>query len=313
MSIAEPPAPLPGRPDTLGPGLRRILAPNPSPMTLHGTNTYLLGTTDLAIIDPGPDDPQHLAAILSAQQPGQRITHIFVTHAHLDHSPLARRLSRESGAPVLGYGDARAGRSEIMQTLARGGLLGGGEGVDHEFVPDIALEDGAIIGAEGWQLRCLWTPGHFGNHLSFASEDVVFSGDLVMGWASSLVSPPDGDLTDFMASCRRLRAVSAKVLHAGHGAPITAPKARIDWLISHRLGREAMIRKALADGPATAAGLTARIYTDTPASLRPAAERNVLAHLIDLCARRIARADGPLQASAQFRLEPRMGGREHFD
>jgi glyoxylase-like metal-dependent hydrolase (beta-lactamase superfamily II) len=313
MTIAEPPAPLPGRPEALGPGLRRLLAPNPSPMTLHGTNTYLLGTTDLAVIDPGPDDPQHLAAILDALRPGQRITHIFVTHAHLDHSPLARRLSQESGAPVLGYGDARAGRSEIMRSLVKEGLLGGGEGVDHGFVPDIALEDDAIVGGAGWQLRCLWTPGHFGNHLSFAFEDVVFSGDLVMGWASSLVSPPDGDLTDFMASCRRLRAVSAKVLHAGHGAPIVEPRARIDWLISHRLGREAMIRKALADGPANAAELTARIYTDTPQALRPAAERNVLAHLIDLCARRIARADGPLQATARFHLQPRAGGSEDFD
>lgn len=308
MTIAAPPQPqplplpLPGRPEALGPGLRRILAPNPSPMTLHGTNTYLVGTRDLAVIDPGPDDPRHLAAILHALRPGEKISHIFVTHAHLDHSPLARRLAAECGAPVLAYGDASAGRSETMQALAQDGLTDGGEGVDRSFRPDIELKDGEMIRGPDWALRSYWTPGHFGNHICLAWGGTVFSGDLVMGWASSLVSPPDGDLTDFMASCRRLRRLGATVLHAGHGPPIEDPVARIDALLAHRQGREATIIEALDEGAATAAELTARIYTDTPKALHPAAERNVLAHLIDLHRRDIARADGQLRSDTPFHL-----------
>jgi len=304
MTEADAFDPRPGRPETVAPDLRRILAPNPSPMTFRGTNTYLLGRTDLAVIDPGPDDPRHLQAILAALRPGQRISHILVTHAHLDHSPLARRLARTCGAPVLAYGDARAGRSAVMRKLAGDGPMGGGEGVDAAFRPDSVLGDGTVLRGEGWALQALWTPGHFGNHMSFVYEDAVFTGDLVMGWASSLVSPPDGDLGDFMASCRRLRGLGARVLYPGHGAPVTDPAARLDWLIDHRQARERSIRAALASGPAGAAELTARIYTDTPKALLRAAERNVLAHLIELCARGIAMPEGPLRADARFHLRP---------
>lgn len=312
MTASDTFNPVPGRAEPIAPGLRRILAPNPSPMTFRGTNTYLLGTTDLAVIDPGPDDSRHLSAILASVRPGQRISHILVTHAHLDHSPLARPLARACGAPVLAYGDARAGRSDVMADLASRGLVGGGEGVDAAFRPDEVLADEAIVRAEGWELRALWTPGHFGNHLSLVSGDAVFTGDLVMGWASSLVSPPDGDLTDFMASCRRLRTLRAAVFHPGHGAPVLDPASRVDWLIGHRLTREASIRAELAAGPATAADLTARIYTDTPTLLMRAAERNVLAHLIDLCTRGIAMPDGPMDADARFHLQPPHGKRDNL-
>ncbi len=290
VGVAEP----------MSPEIRRILAPNPSPMTYRGTNTYLLGTQALAVIDPGPADDAHLVAILNAVAPGQSISHIFVTHAHLDHSPLAAPLSEATGAPILAFGDHMAGRSAIMQDLALSGLVRGGEGVDAQFTPDITLSDGETISGEGWALTAHWTPGHFGNHMCFASEDVIFVGDLVMGWASSLVSPPDGDLTDFMASCRKIRALKARLYHAGHGAPIEDPTARMGWLIQHRLTREAAILEHLLMGAATAADLTTRIYTDTPTALMGAATRNVLAHLVDLTTRGLARPVGALSETARF-------------
>lgn len=292
--------PIAGQPDQIAPGLRRILAPNPSPMTFRGTNTYIVGQTDLAVIDPGPDNAAHLAAILAACGPGQRITHILVTHAHVDHSPLARALSRATGAPVMAYGDAQAGRSAVMDSLAQAGLAGGGEGVDTGFVPDACLADGATVTGSDWQLQAIWTPGHFGNHLCFAMGDILFTGDLVMGWASSLVSPPDGDLTDFMASCRCLRARADRIYLPGHGAPVTDPASRIDWLITHREAREAAIIKALQAAPATAETLARQIYTETPAMLLPAAARNVFAHLVDLTGKNIIAPEGQLSWTARF-------------
>ncbi|MGK7653202.1 MBL fold metallo-hydrolase [Roseovarius sp. B08] len=294
--------PTPGIAEDLAPGLRRVLADNPSPMTFWGTNTYLVGHTDIAVIDPGPDDAAHLAAILGALEAGQRVSHVLVTHSHVDHSPLAPRLARETGAQVHAFGPSGSGRSAIMTRLAAAGLEDAGEGVEAGFAPDVTLRDGTVIEAEGWALEALWTPGHLGNHLAFAMGDTVFCGDLVMGWASSLVAPPDGDLTDFMASCRRLRARGAKVFHSGHGAPITDPMGRLDWLIAHRVGRETAILEALRDGPADAQTLARRIYTDTPAALLPAAARNVLSHLIDLHGRSLVAPDGKLTASSRFAL-----------
>lgn len=286
----------------LGRGVRVILAPNPSPMTHWGTNTYLLGRRRLAVIDPGPDDPAHLAAILDALRPGQSISHILVTHAHRDHSPLATPLSEATGAPVLAYGDARAGRSAVMTRLAASGRIGGGEGVDAGFAPDLVLCDGEVVTGDGWQVTARWTPGHFGNHLSFQSGTDMFSGDLVMGWASTLISPPDGDLTQFHDSCAKLARLRPRRLLPGHGAPVTSPKARIDWLRAHRCAREAAILGALADGPADAATLAGRIYTDIPEHLLPAAARNVLAHLVDLTQKSITTPDGPLDPETRFGL-----------
>ncbi|WP_238366514.1 MBL fold metallo-hydrolase [Mesobacterium pallidum] len=294
--------PAPGVAEPLAPGLRRLLAPNPSPMTFRGTNTYLLGTRGICVIDPGPDDPAHLSAILGALEPGQHVSHIVVTHAHLDHSPLSRALSHETGAPVYAFGPATAGRSAVMEALAATGLAGGGEGVDPTFVPDHALPDGATIDGDGWSLEVLHTPGHFCNHVALGWGDTCFTGDLVMGWATSLVSPPDGDLTDFMASCARLAARDWRVFHPGHGAPVTDPAARIAALLAHRRGRESAILSALADGPATAEALARRIYTDTPPALLPAATRNVLAHLVDLTGRGLLAPEGPLSASARYAL-----------
>lgn len=295
----DPPA---GVAQELEPGLRRVLAPNPSPMTFRGTNTYLLGTREIAVIDPGPDDTVHLQAILSALAPGQTISHILVTHAHIDHSPLSRALARETGAPVLAYGDVFAGRSDVMTGLAAKGLAGGGEGVDVGFSPDICLTDGEIVLGDGWQVETLHTPGHFGNHVAFGWNDACFTGDLVMGWASSLVSPPDGDLTDFMASCARLRARDWRAFHSGHGAPIKDPAGRLDWLIAHRSSRESEILAALQHSPSRAYDLACRIYTETPTALMGAATRNVFAHLIDLTGRNRVEPAGPLESEAVFSL-----------
>ncbi|MCG7492757.1 MBL fold metallo-hydrolase [Thalassobius sp. Cn5-15] len=288
--------------EQLDDGLRRILAPNPSPMTYRGTNTYLIGDRDLAVVDPGPDSEAHLQAILAALHPDQRISHILVTHAHLDHSPLARRLGQITDAPVLAYGDYRAGQSAVMAELAAAGLAGGGEGVDNRFTPDQTVADGEVIKGDGWSLEALWTPGHFGNHLSFAKDDVILTGDLVMGWASSLVSPPDGDLTDFMRSCEMLQNRPARRFHAGHGAPVDAPAERLDWLIAHRRQRETQILEALSQKGGTVSALTQVIYTEVPPALIPAAERNVFAHLVDLYVKNIVICSDPLSFKTHFDL-----------
>ncbi|MDJ0824328.1 MAG: MBL fold metallo-hydrolase [Rhodobacter sp.] len=286
--------------ERIEPGLRRVLAPNPSPMTHHGTNTYLVGDGSVAVIDPGPAIPAHLTAILEALAPGERISHIFVTHSHLDHSPLAAPLAQATGAAIHAFGDSGAGRSQIMQDLARAGLSGGGEGVDQGFAPHESLVDGLVIEAGDWALQALWTPGHFGNHLSFAWGDAVFTGDHIMGWASTMVSPPDGDLTAFMSSTEALAARAARVFYTGHGDPVTDPAGRAQWLLDHRRAREAQIRDRLDDRGSTIDDLTHDIYTEVPAALLPAARRNVFAHLIDLVQRNLAAADPHLAPDARF-------------
>lgn len=284
----------------LEPGVRRIVAPNPSPMTYRGTNTYLLGHSELAVVDPGPDSAAHLDAILAAVGPAQRISHIIVTHTHLDHSPLARPLAQATGAPVLAFGDARAGRSAVMEQLAGSGLAGGGEGIDHSFAPDHILADGEMIKGPDWTLEVIHTPGHLGNHVCLGWNDLCLTADHVMGWASSLVSPPDGDLTDFMASCARLAARDWRVFYPGHGAPITDPAGRLDWLIAHRQAREAAILNAVRATPGTAQDIARIVYTDTPPALLPAATRNVLAHLIDLTGKSLVRPRGALGVDTVF-------------
>jgi len=277
---------------SLAPGIRRIIAPNPSPMTLWGTNTYVLGQGEVAVIDPGPRTPDHLSALLAGLEPGETVALILVTHAHRDHSPLAADLAQETGAPVLAYGDWTAGRSPMMQGIAERGGLGGGEGVDAEFAPDRCLADGETVDWAGGEIRAIWTPGHFSNHMSFAWQDTLFCGDHVMGWASSLVSPPDGDLTAFMQSCRRLLERPESTYYPGHGAPIFAPHDRLRWLIDHRQMREAQILEALASGAATPAELAQRIYHDLAPALMGAATRNVLAHLLHLLSEsRVATTD----------------------
>jgi hydroxyacylglutathione hydrolase len=285
--------------EELEPGLMRLRAPNPSPMTGPGTNSYVVGYDRLVVLDPGPDDPAHLQALLSVI--GARpVEAILVTHAHLDHSALAPALAQATGAAVCAYGPATAGRSAVMRRLADAGI-GGGEGLDEGFAPDRCLADGAELAPEEAPLTALHMPGHMAGHLCFAWRGAVFSGDLVMGWSSTLISPPDGDLAAFRRSCERLRAHAPRRLYPGHGAPVDSPAERIDWLLAHRAAREAQIRAALEDGPLDPAALTERLYADLPIALHPAARRNVLAHLIDLMERNLVTpSDGGLVGARFF-------------
>ncbi|MEL6427071.1 MAG: MBL fold metallo-hydrolase [Pseudomonadota bacterium] len=295
-------APAVGQVEGLADGIRVVTAGNGGPMTFTGTRTYLVGAGDVAVIDPGPADPAHLEAVLAALAPGERVSHVFVTHSHLDHAPLARPLAERTGAPVIAFGDSMAGRTPVMEALAASGAhLGGGEGIDGGFTPDAYIADEEVVSAGDWSLRAIHTPGHLSNHLSFAWDDqrAVFSGDHVMGWATTLVSPPDGDLTAFMTSLEAMRG-QGDVFYPGHGAPITAPDAMIDHQLAHRRGREAQILTALAEGASDIPSLTTRIYADVDPVLHPAAARNVFAHLIDLCERGFLVADRPLAADALF-------------
>lgn len=284
--------------ERLAHGLGRIVAPNPSPMTGPGTNTYLLGDDEIAVIDPGPDMTAHLSAILSAAGRA-RISHILVTHAHLDHSGLARRLSEATGAPILAFGDARAGRSETMRRLD---LPEDGAGIDTVFAPDRRLRDGDGVHGAGWTLGAFWTPGHFGNHLCFGWRDTVFTGDLIMGWSSSVISPPDGDLRDYLASCARVRRMAPRRLFPGHGATIDAPKARIDDLIRRRAARSEQVRRVLGAGPADAHEIARRLYADLPLARLAPATRTVFAHLLYLRSEGVLTTCGSPTLRSRFEL-----------
>lgn len=264
-------------------GVRRILAPNPSPMTGLGTNSYLVGSGGgLVLIDPGPEDLDHLAAVLGALTPGEQVRAIVVTHAHIDHTALVPRMKSATGAPVYAFGPAAAGRSAVMEELFQSGLSSGGEGVDHEFQPDRRLADGDVLSGDWGDMRAWHTPGHMGCHLSLEWNGALFSGDHVMGWSTSLVSPPDGDMTAYVQSLERLRARDWALMLPGHGPAIRHTGPRLDELIAHRRLREEQILASLGEAPGTPRDLASRIYADTPTALLPAATRNVLAHLIDL-------------------------------
>lgn len=285
-------------PDTIAADVRRVLAPNPGPMTYWGTNTYLVGKDPVLVIDPGPDDPAHLDAILAACG-GASVTGILVTHAHLDHSGLAPALAKQTGAPVFAYGAATEGRSEVMNRFAAAGGIGGGEGVDTGFVPDQGLRDGDTVNVGPYTLTALHTPGHFAGHLAFAFEELMFTGDLVMAWSTTLISPPDGDVRDFLRSAGRIRALRAKRFLPGHGPVVEDPLSRLDILIAHRLQREAEVIGALGQ-PARAEDIAEAIYKGLQPGLLPAATRNTLAHLLDLWDRKLVEPSGGDPVSAQW-------------
>lgn len=274
--------------ERLFPQIQRIVAPNPGPLTFRGTNTYVLGTDHPVVIDPGPDDPIHLDAILQA---APRPSAICVTHSHIDHSEMVPRLKRATGAPVYAFGDSLAGRAghpDLGPSFPEGG------GTDTNFAPDVTVQDGESLQFGDITLHAVWTPGHFPNHLCFAMDDVLFSGDLVMGWSTSLVSPPEGSVSQFIQSCQRIASLPQKTYLPGHGDPIIDGPQRALDLAQHRMDRETQILAALTAEPGTAADLAQRIYTEIDPSLLPAAARNVLAHLVDLTARNLTHPEAEL-------------------
>ena len=293
-----------GEAESVAPGVRRITCPNPSPYTFTGTQSYLVGTGDVALIDPGPDNPAHLAAVMAALAPGERISHILVTHSHMDHSPGARTIARQTGAEVFAYGPHGSGLSPTMQALVESGAeIGGGEGGDVGFHPDHALEDGDRVEGGDWAVHAIHTPGHLSNHLSFAMEGTgtVFTGDTVMGFSTTLVSPPDGDMAAFMASLDRLAAREGDRLYLpGHGHAVENPADMLRYQIGHRRQRFDQILEGLGEGPRDAASLTRAIYVGLEPALLGAAERNVLASLIGLLDQGRITCQGPVAVDAVF-------------
>jgi hydroxyacylglutathione hydrolase len=277
----------------VAPGVERITAPNASAWTAQGTNTYLLDGAEVLVVDPGPDDERHLDALLAALG-DRKLGAILATHSHLDHSGLAPRLRAATGAPVLAWGNSFAGFRPLD------GNVGGGGGLDLGFAPDRLVRDGERLAA--WSAWVIHTPGHMGNHVCLDRGDVLFSGDQAMGWATSVVSPPDGDMGDYVASLERLIGLGPRVLLPGHGEPVRDGLSRLRRLLAHRHDREAEVLAALAGGPASAGEIAAKVYAGLPEALLRAAERNVLAHLIDLDRRGAAEGPRPLTADAAFRL-----------
>jgi glyoxylase-like metal-dependent hydrolase (beta-lactamase superfamily II) len=294
-------APPVGETESLAPGLRVVTAPNPGPMTFTGTRSHIVGEGEVAVIDPGPAIGAHLDALVAAVR-GERVVAVLVTHSHRDHSAGAAAFAARVGAPVLAHGDPAAARSVLMASLAAQEVISGGEGMDRNFRPDARLRDGDVIDGPDWSLEALHTPGHLSDHLSFRWGDAIFSGDLAMGWATTLISPPDGDLSAFRDSIGRLRALAPAVLYPGHGAPVIDPERLLTHLLEHRAEREAQILNVLRESAARITDIVARLYGDVDPMLHPAAGRNVLAHLIDLQARGMARARGPLSAAAWFEV-----------
>lgn len=300
--------PVYGRAVRLAPQVRRITAPNPSPLTHTGTQTYIAGgRRGVAVIDPGPADEGHIQTIIDALEPGEIIGAILVTHTHVDHSPGAELLKKRTGAPTFGFGAHGRGMSATMTRLAAEGAdLGGGEGADRDFVPTVRVKDGDVIEIGHLKITALHTPGHISNHLCFDFDNgILFTGDLILGSSTTMVSPPDGDMAAFMASLRRLRERKWRTFFPGHGRPVTACAEMIDWQLGHRKVREAQIRNALKTGAKTPAEVTAEVYTDVDPKLHGAAARNVLAHLLGLMDEGAVIADGAPGPKARFSLKGR--------
>jgi glyoxylase-like metal-dependent hydrolase (beta-lactamase superfamily II) len=280
----------------VAPGVRRVTAPNPGPTTFHGTNSYIVGRGNVAIIDPGPDDAGHVSALLSAVA-GETVSHIVLTHTHRDHTGALAALLQATGAATVGGGPHRPARppraGESMRLDAAG---------DASFHPDITLADGDAIAGETWRLEAVATPGHTANHLALTLDDgiTLFSGDHVMGWSTTIVAPPDGAMRDYMASLDKLAARTEPRYLPGHGGPIEDAHAYIRALKQHRRMREAAIYARLVAGDRTIPEIVAVIYRDTDPRLHRAAGLSVLAHLEDLVATGKVISDGPPIVEGRF-------------
>lgn len=285
-----------GRPVEVAPSVRRMTAPNPSPTTFHGTNSYIVGRGDVAIIDPGPDDAGHLAALLSAVA-GETVSHIVLTHTHRDHTGALAALLEATGAMTVGGGPHRPARPPRAGESLRLDAAG-----DAAFRPDISLADGAAVAGHTWRLEAIATPGHTVNHLALALDDGVtlFSGDHVMGWSTTIVAPPDGAMRDYMASLDKLAARAERRYLPGHGGPIEDAHGYVRALKRHRQMREAEILARLVAGDRTIPQIVSNIYRDTDPRLHRAAGLSVLAHLEDLVADGKVVSDGPPVVEGRF-------------
>ncbi len=286
-----------GAVDRVSPLIRRVVARNPGPFTFHGTGTYIVGHGSVAVIDPGPALGAHVDALIAALG-DETVSHILVTHTHLDHSPAARLLKQATGAKTHGFGPHGSGRG--------GPGTGPGpaveEGGDLDFVPDVRLRDGDVVAGEGWTLTAVHTPGHTSNHLCFAlaEENALFSGDHVMGWSTSVIAPPDGDMAAYMASLDRLRSRGEDVYWPTHGPPIRDPGPFVEAFVAHRQERERQILACLRRGQGTIRDMVAVLYAEVPVQLHPAAACSVLAHLIHMVAEGRAACDGPPAMDARY-------------
>ena len=288
----------PDRVQEVAPGVRAIVADNPSPFTFKGTISYIVGHGQVAIIDPGPDDVAHVAALLDTVR-GETVTHIFVTHTHRDHSPAAAKIKDATGAKVLAQGPHRPARP-----LHTGEIRRLDASVDLDFRPDITLADGEIVNGKGWTLQAVATPGHTANHMAYAFKeaDLLFAGDHVMAWSTTVVAPPDGAMSDYMASLQKLAVRSEPVYLSGHGAPVRDAPRYVQYLIRHRQAREASILHRLGKGAADIPTIVRAVYIGLDPRLVGAAALSVLAHLEELVARGIVVTEGPASIGGIYRL-----------
>ena len=282
-----------GRCDKVSPLIRRVTANNPGPFTYMGTGTYIVGRGEVAVIDPGPDMGEHLEAIHAAI-PGERVSHILVTHHHIDHSPLAKPLSQSTGARVWG----RAVAGPIVEDAVK--LEAGYD----RFTPDIPLAGGEVIEGDGWTFEAIHTPGHTSNHICYAlrEENALFSGDHIMGWSTTVVTPPDGNMGDYLRSLQRVRERDFATLWPTHGPPIRDVTPFLEAYAAHRLDRERQILGRLAAGDTRIKAMVPVIYAAVDPRLHPAAAHSVLAHMIELVKSGRVVAEGSPALDSEYRL-----------
>lgn len=281
--------------ETIAPGIRRVVAENPGPFTLHGTGTYIIGEGKVAVIDPGPADSAHIDALVKGLA-GETITHVLVTHTHMDHSPGCALLREYTDAPTYAYGPHGAGKLEVGVQVEEGG--------DMEFDPDVKVRDGDIIEGEGWSVECVYTPGHTSNHICFQyrEQKALFTGDHVMGWSTSIISPPDGDMGDYLNSLNKLLTRNDEIYWPTHGPSIDSPKSFVQKFIEHRQEREDQIINCLQRGLTTIEVMVPDMYDGLPEFMYPAAARSVLAAMEHMANKGNIATDGAITLKATYRL-----------
>jgi glyoxylase-like metal-dependent hydrolase (beta-lactamase superfamily II) len=282
-----------GDAERVSPRIRRLVAENPGPFTYLGTGVYIIGEGDVAVIDPGPMVEEHFEALKRELQ-GERITHVLVTHSHMDHSPLAHPLAKWAGCKVYAAGPAIPSESEVRMEA----------GDDLRFQPDVIIKDGDTFKGSNWTIEAVTTPGHTSNHVCFAlkEENALFSGDHVMGWSTTVISPPDGHMGDYFASLEKIRKRGLSTIWPTHGPPVTNVGPFLDAYIEHRKAREQAIIDRLKAGDTLIPDMVKVIYKDVDKRLHPAACHSVLAHVIHLAETGRVTAEGPFGLATEYRL-----------